>query len=226
VSIELTGDDLLELTMRPRDANKRIRDPVRNSAGLNDPGELHLWGATDPLSRRPVKGRPTGWIRASRGLSDGIPVVSAVRATLSLRISFVSAPPSTGWLDYLIRSFSREVRFHSYHSRWECLWKRWETEVPVAAQTVQRVVTSTGMRVALVQSVMKVRLTRKHAERIDDVDLQGYEVGDVLDLDPREAKLLIAERWAVPERTTRDLVTGRQRRPPVLSYFEERRKAS
>jgi hypothetical protein len=44
-----------------------------------------------------------------------------------------------------------------------------------------------------------VRLTAKFAERIDDVDLGGCAVGDVLDLQPLEARLLIAEKWAVPD---------------------------
>jgi hypothetical protein len=43
---------------------------------------------------------------------------------------------------------------------------------------------------------MRVRLTRKLAERIDGVDLSGRRVGDVLDLDPVEARLLVAETWA------------------------------
>jgi hypothetical protein len=64
----------------------------------------------------------------------------------------------------------------------------------------------------LVEPGMKVRLTRKHAERIDDVDLEGRGVGDVLDLGSREANLLIAERWAIPERRGRELVTAHQRR--------------
>jgi hypothetical protein len=43
---------------------------------------------------------------------------------------------------------------------------------------------------------MKVRLTRKLAEIIDGVSLEGARVGDVLDLGEREARLLIAEDWA------------------------------
>jgi hypothetical protein len=45
---------------------------------------------------------------------------------------------------------------------------------------------------------MRVRLTRKLAERIDGVDLSGRRVGDVLDLDPADARLLVAETWATP----------------------------
>jgi hypothetical protein len=47
---------------------------------------------------------------------------------------------------------------------------------------------------------MKVRLTRKLAERLDGIDVSSRQVGDVLDLTPREAGLLVAEQWAVPER--------------------------
>jgi hypothetical protein len=46
---------------------------------------------------------------------------------------------------------------------------------------------------------MKVRLTRKLADRIDGVELEGCRVGDVLDLPSPDAQLLIAERWATPE---------------------------
>jgi hypothetical protein len=47
---------------------------------------------------------------------------------------------------------------------------------------------------------MKVRLTRKYAERIDGIDLRRREPGDLLDLSMGEARLLVAERWAIPER--------------------------
>lgn len=45
---------------------------------------------------------------------------------------------------------------------------------------------------------MRVRLIKKFAEKIDGVDLTGRSVGDLLNLLPREARLLIAEEWAVP----------------------------
>jgi hypothetical protein len=44
---------------------------------------------------------------------------------------------------------------------------------------------------------MRVRLIKKFAEIIDGVDLRGRSVGDLLNLRPSEAKLLIAEQWAV-----------------------------
>ncbi len=46
--------------------------------------------------------------------------------------------------------------------------------------------------------IVSVRLTRKHAESLDGVDLSGFNVGDRLELAFREATLLIAEGWAVP----------------------------
>ena len=57
---------------------------------------------------------------------------------------------------------------------------------------------------------MRVRLTAKYADRIDDIDLQGCEVGDVLDLPEPEARLLVAERWAVPDRDGRQRVHRRR----------------
>jgi hypothetical protein len=47
---------------------------------------------------------------------------------------------------------------------------------------------------------MKVRLTRKYADRINGIDLRGREPGDLLDLEPRDARLLLAEEWATVER--------------------------
>jgi hypothetical protein len=44
---------------------------------------------------------------------------------------------------------------------------------------------------------MRVRLTRRLAERIDDIDLSRHRVGDLIDLSPREAAMLIAEGWAI-----------------------------
>lgn len=43
-----------------------------------------------------------------------------------------------------------------------------------------------------------VRLTRKYAEAIDGVDLSRNQVGDLLDLSVRDARMLIAEGWAAP----------------------------
>jgi hypothetical protein len=47
---------------------------------------------------------------------------------------------------------------------------------------------------------MKVVLTRKLADHMDGIDVADYEIGDVLDLPARDAELLIAEQWAIPDR--------------------------
>lgn len=44
-----------------------------------------------------------------------------------------------------------------------------------------------------------VRLIRKYADMIDGVDLGDSEVGDRLSLPSRDADVLIAEGWAVPD---------------------------
>ena len=44
---------------------------------------------------------------------------------------------------------------------------------------------------------MKVRITRKFAEFIDGVDLSARRVGDVIEVATKDAKLLLAESWAV-----------------------------
>lgn len=53
------------------------------------------------------------------------------------------------------------------------------------------------MEVRGIAAAMRIRLTRKLADTIDGVALSDYAVGDVLDLVPHEARLLIAEEWAV-----------------------------
>jgi hypothetical protein len=59
---------------------------------------------------------------------------------------------------------------------------------------------------------MKVRLTRKLAPVLDGVDLSSHEVGDVFDLPPEQAKLVIAEDWAISERRSYDASPGPRRR--------------
>ena len=51
---------------------------------------------------------------------------------------------------------------------------------------------------------MKVRLTKKLADRIDGVNLSTSRVGDVLELPEPEARLLIAEDWATPRERRRE----------------------
>jgi hypothetical protein len=47
---------------------------------------------------------------------------------------------------------------------------------------------------------MRVRLVKKFAEKIDGIDLSEHVVGTSLQVEDREAQLLIAEGWAVPEK--------------------------
>jgi hypothetical protein len=47
-------------------------------------------------------------------------------------------------------------------------------------------------------NTMRVRLVKKLAEMIDDIDLSRARIGDILTLRFDEALLLIAEGWAVP----------------------------
>ncbi|HEY2905480.1 MAG TPA: hypothetical protein VGJ29_06235 [Vicinamibacterales bacterium] len=54
-----------------------------------------------------------------------------------------------------------------------------------------------------------MRLTRKLAEMIDGVDLSQRHVGDVFRLAEPEARLLVAEDWAVAtDKRERDLMSG------------------
>jgi hypothetical protein len=60
---------------------------------------------------------------------------------------------------------------------------------------------------------MKVVLIRKLAECMDGVDVRDRHVGDVLDLEPEQAGVLMAERWAIPDRRRDDLrVVSSERR--------------
>ena len=57
---------------------------------------------------------------------------------------------------------------------------------------------------------MRVRLVRKHSERVDGISLEGREPGDVVDW-REQARLIIAEQWAVPERAEQAVAALRQR---------------
>lgn len=59
---------------------------------------------------------------------------------------------------------------------------------------------------------MKVRLTRKLAERIDGVDLRGKKPGDLLDIPREDARMLLAEKWAIPERRENQVSEAPRRR--------------
>jgi hypothetical protein len=47
---------------------------------------------------------------------------------------------------------------------------------------------------------MKIVLTKKLAEQMDGVDVSACEVGDVLNVSLRDARLFVAEAWAIPDR--------------------------
>lgn len=59
---------------------------------------------------------------------------------------------------------------------------------------------------------MRVRLIKKLADRIDDIDLRAHNLGDTLDLTRSEARLLIAEGWAVRDAERRQFVSLRSHR--------------
>jgi hypothetical protein len=69
-------------------------------------------------------------------------------------------------------------------------------------------------------SLTSVRLTRKYAEAIDGVDLSRNQVGDVLDLSPRDARMLIAEGWAAPSEQGRAGVEQGNELPPSKAESE------
>lgn len=69
-------------------------------------------------------------------------------------------------------------------------------------------------------TLRRVRLIRKVADYLNGIDVSRHNVGDVFDLHPLEAELLIAEGWAVPEYTIRaahDRRTGGERRRPAAA---------
>ena len=49
----------------------------------------------------------------------------------------------------------------------------------------------------LCQGMVRVRLTKKLADRMDGVDVSPHRVGDILELPAAQARLLVAEEWAV-----------------------------
>ena len=66
---------------------------------------------------------------------------------------------------------------------------------------------------------MRVRLTKKLAERLDGVDVSDREEGDVLDLPTRDARMLVQERWAIPERRDR-VASGQPYGRRAEDYFQ------
>ena len=68
---------------------------------------------------------------------------------------------------------------------------------------------------------MKIRLTRKFAEQIDGIDLEGYAPGDLMELPPEQARIIVAEEWAVPERREHKVPDSPRRRAADYMPNEE-----
>jgi hypothetical protein len=64
---------------------------------------------------------------------------------------------------------------------------------------------------------MRIRLIRKLADAIDGIDISDHAVGEVIDLDADEARLLIAEEWAVSVKPTRGREIRRSTTPLELA---------
>jgi hypothetical protein len=79
-----------------------------------------------------------------------------------------------------------------------------ETRPTYVVQPVCPSVCAESVRWLLFSGSMRVRLTRKLAGKIGGVDLKGFQVDDVLDLPARQARLLVAEQWAVPDSRASD----------------------
>jgi hypothetical protein len=70
-----------------------------------------------------------------------------------------------------------------------------------------------------VSARVRVWLTKKYAEIIDDVDLTAAHIGDVIEVSRRDARMLIAEGWAV---TLAPLQRRRRVRVPVRDVAHDR----
>jgi len=56
--------------------------------------------------------------------------------------------------------------------------------------------------------ITRVRLVRKLADELDGIDVSTFREGDVIELPRAQARLLIAEGWALPCRDSRQDVRG------------------
>lgn len=73
---------------------------------------------------------------------------------------------------------------------------------------------------------MRVRLTRKLAQRVDGIDLSNYREGDVLDISKREAQLLMAEGWAVRAGSRSDHEVRRRSAASVRAEADNMQRAN
>ena len=70
--------------------------------------------------------------------------------------------------------------------------------VDIAGVMARRVNTHRTSRFRDDANTMRVRLVKKLADMIDDIDLSRARIGDILTLRFEQALLLVAEGWAVP----------------------------
>src|SRR4051812_5315810 len=66
-----------------------------------------------------------------------------------------------------------------------------------------------------------VVLTRKYAEALDGGNLEGHGVGDRMPLRRRDARLLIAEGWAVPAQVEQRRASDQDRSEPYGARISE-----
>ena len=66
---------------------------------------------------------------------------------------------------------------------------------------------------------MRVRIVRKLADRMDGIDLSHCRVGDLVDLAERQARIMIAEQWAVFARRAGDMVVSPASGETLASAF-------
>jgi hypothetical protein len=59
-------------------------------------------------------------------------------------------------------------------------------------------------RILLTVRSMRVRIVRKLADQVDGIDLSGRHVGDVIELPEPDARVIVAEQWAIPARRSVD----------------------
>ena len=78
------------------------------------------------------------------------------------------------------------------------------------------------MRENDVDPLTSVRLTRKFAEAIDGIDLSRNQVGDRLRVSHREARMLIAEGWALPYEENQEGAETERRAPEPGDPARER----
>ena len=71
---------------------------------------------------------------------------------------------------------------------------------------------------------MKVRLTRKLAQILNGVDVTRVHEGELLELSPRDAGLLLAAEWAVPAESVQ--TTERAKVVPISQADRARAEAA